>query len=201
MNSAIDDFVSKFEERYSKNLIDPASFKNYSKKPSFSKYFKFFYDKKPDSKLSDWDLACWLDTDSITVDDLQQIDGFIRAFKGFSHVGLFTTADHDQVKHLHYMAYTPDQPWAPFLDLHLRGDVGEEKFSAIYPGNEEGHKLWTILTTWRKINKGESGRGIQTFREQNHGYWPEEDVGIIKDDPERYYRDKFPNLDAPRILL
>lgn len=201
MNKSVDDFVAEFEKRYHGFLIDPESFNNYRSKPSFSKYFKYFYDKKPDSKLSDWDLACWLDTDSVTIDDLRQIDGFIRSFKEFSHVGLFTTADNDQVKHLHYMAYTPGQAWAPFLDLHIRGDVGVEKFSAIYPGNEEEHKLWTILTTWRKINKGESDRGLQTFKEQNHGYWPGEDVERIKVDPKGYYQDKFPNLAAPRILL
>jgi hypothetical protein len=198
MNNAIDDFVLEFEEEFHSLLRIP----DFSKRKKFSKYFR--HDKEsPTHTLSDWDLLCWLDLEAISRNEMRRIDGFIRASKGLSDVGLFSRPTLKIENGLQYMGYTPKQSFAPFLDLHLRGPIDADLWSAIYTGKEEEHQIWAMLTGWRKVKKGDTDTKYgarTTYKGHINRYWPDLEDEFIKD-PEAFFRERFPNRDIPQHLL
>jgi hypothetical protein len=204
MNETIKDFVITFETKFKPFLIDPNTLNEYSKLESFpgSSFFKFKYDKWPSHKLSDWDLACWLAEEKVSRNDLQIIHKFIKDDKYFSDVGLFSKPQGDS-QHLQYMAYTPNEPFAPFLDLHLRCPLSADKYTVAYWGDDVEHKRWSLITGWRKVLRGdiEGTFGARRFyRDFIKTYWENEEDLFIND-PKSFCEEHYPNLNPPSILL
>ncbi len=202
-NNAIIEFVNEFENAFADYLVDPTDFKEYSLKPSFqnSKYFKFIYGKLPDNQLSDWDIACWLNTCKMESADAVRVDDFIRGFHGFSIVGLMTRPDNHS--HLQYMAFTPNEQFAPFIDLHIRfvNGLNDEAYFKIYPGNDTERQKWLLFTAWRKNKKGENEKQILDFLvTHNAEYWSAEEIANFISDPFVFFASHFPDDEIPTVF-
>jgi hypothetical protein len=142
----------------------------------------------------------WLNLEAVSRDNMRQIDSYIRQYEGFTEIGLFSRPTLKIENGLQYMAYTPKEPYSPFLDLHLRGPIDADLWSAIYTGKEEEHQRWSILTGWRKKLNNNQPDAEQTYRDHIERYWPDELEKFIHN-PQAYYKEKFPARVVPKILL
>ena len=188
MNNTVSDFVTKFEEKFRGFLLDSSGHKKGIK---ITQYFR--YDSDPNGAYSDWDLRCWLNLEAMSRNNMKQIDTFVRKFKGLSDVGLFSRPTLKIENGLQYMGYAPDESYAPFLDIHLRGPVDADIWSAVYNGTNEEHKRWALLTAWRKLKNSDEPGARRTYKDHfiNYGYGNEEDEFIAN--PKVYYNLKFPD--------
>jgi hypothetical protein len=192
-NRAVERFVSEFEESFVRILRVPPS-----KRASHSDYF-VLWSEPPQSLVSDWDIACWLDIKAMTPADLRSLDGFVRSHPVLSLAGLFTVPAQDRENGLQYMAYTPGGLEAPFLDLHLRGPFPKALWSAVYDAPTDEHLLWATLTAWRKLAAGDERRASRAYQTFLESVWPGELAAFIAE-PDNFFRQRFPGVTAPAEL-
>ncbi len=187
-NDTLNRFMSEFEENFKDILLDAS---HHKKGTPLTKYFRLC--SEPKGRYSDFDLRCWLNLEAISRDNVRQIGVFIRKFKNFSDVGLFSRPTLKIENGLQYMVYTPDESYAPFLDIHLRGPLDADLWSAVYSGMDEEHKRWALITAWRKLKNSDEPNARKTYQDHfiNYGYGDEEDDFIAG--PKEYYNVIFPN--------
>jgi hypothetical protein len=169
MNNTIEKFVKEFENKFKNLLLTPPK----GEPILYTSFFKIYNDK-PKNKYSDWDIKTWARTEEISFEDIKQFDEFIRAYSGFSDVGLFMAFSDSyfpifqHVAHsswLQFMGFMPNEPTAPFLDLWIAGIFREEDLVRIYKNKNENEMLkWAAITAWRKIKNQDIDGARQIFR-------------------------------------
>jgi len=131
---------------------------------------------------------------------MKELDQFVRNYDRFTEVGLFSRPNLEIEDGMQYMAYTPGELYAPFLDLHIRGKIGVQLWSAVYDGNSDDHQKWAMLTAWRKLKKGDSSGARRTYQDELERYWPDES-DVFLANPRGFVMERLPGVAVPSELI
>ena len=99
----------------------------------------------------------------------------------------------DNAKLLQYMAFMPEESYAPFFDINLFGHIEKPILTETYRGTEDSEFLrWTIITGIRKVKN----KNIEAARTHFDNYiaprFPGDSKIFIKD-PIGFFEKQFPD--------
>lgn len=194
MNKTIEKFELEFNTEF-KNVFEPLQ-KIGTTKIIQSK------DTVQKLKYSDWDIEGTFKPKAITKRNLLKIDMFLRTFKGFTNVGLFLAMGNayrgkilqaiDDIQIVQYMAYMPDEPFAPFFDINLIGQIPNEIIRTIANQTDDEFLRWATITAWRKIKNRRYPKAISVYRTYLAPMFPADEEKFVSD-PYAFYALHFPD--------
>lgn len=183
MPSPLEDFIQKFEERFSKYLIEPNT-ERFAQPDLDRMIVRHRHVTLPaESRASDWDVYCWANPDVLTVDVLKEMRAFYMAAPQFELMRDYATSHPAHVEarafqstgeklyHVQFMGTMVGETYAPFVDMHVlnvpAGILHEFYKEICDDAVSQGYLDWSVLTIWRKTLKSGEFRTDTTIYQRS----------------------------------
>ena len=133
--------------------------------------------------------------------DVGKVAGFVRSLPFLSNAKDLVTFDEslkkqnqhiDNIKFLHFMAFMPNESFAPFFDVHIniKKNLVNKYYLSRHDSAETGFIDWLMITYWRKYknNEADTPRAIEILNERILPMFPNK-TSEIKNAPIDFFED------------